>query len=71
MKLVKRYNEPVWLVRIDKEGKLDFELLCDGEVEIYQKGENNYVIVTKGKTIYREPKKPGRVLRFVVEREMS
>jgi len=68
MKLVKKYEEPTWLIRVDKQGKLDFELLCDGEVEIYQKGEDECVIVAKGKTVYREPKKPDRVLRFEVRK---
>ena len=66
LRLRKRYDEPTWLVDVTK-GEFDFEILCDGVMEVEVKEDGTKIITCKGRTIYREPKKGGRVLRFFKE----
>ena len=62
----KIYNEPTFLVNIDKDGKPDFGILCDGSIEIIRYGNGTKKIICRGKSIYFEPKREdrGRILRI-------
>jgi len=66
IRLKKRYEEPTWLVDVSR-GEFDFEILCDGVTEIEVKPNGTKIITCKGRTIYREPPKKDRVLRFFKE----
>ena len=65
-RLKKRYEEPTWLVDVSR-GEFDFEILCNGVMEVEVKEDGTKIITCRGRTIYREPPKRNRVLRFFKE----